>query len=377
MTWNDYEEGTEIETGISNCLTISPAINGTQLQWSITGNEKAVDHYVVFISLDGQNLMNLASVASGTHTFDLSSYNLAPGTTYKFLVEAIGVPSVQNVMSASVGYLPQAQPPNAVLTLTTNSGTAPLTLTASTANSTSPNGNGTIASSTINFGDGTPAVSGPSAQHTYKTPGTFTVTATVTDNIGATASTTQKVTVSPATPTAVLTVTPSSGKTTLTVSASLTGSSSPDGTISSSTINFGDGTPTVAGPTASHKYYVPGNFTVTGTVIDNFGATASTTKSVAVSQGCKISSTNRSVTICSPAASSTVTSPVQIVAYATDSKTITQMIIYVNGTKVFTQSGSAKLLDTAISMSSGTHTIQVKAWDSSGSFSQSITIKVK
>ena len=88
VTWNDYEEGTEIETGISNCLTISPAINGTQLQWSITGNEKAVDHYVVFISLNGQDLMNLASVASGTHTFDLSSYNLAPGTTYKFLVEA-------------------------------------------------------------------------------------------------------------------------------------------------------------------------------------------------------------------------------------------------------------------------------------------------
>ena len=342
ITWNDYEEGTEIETGISNCLTISPAINGTQLQWSITGNEKAVDHYVVFISLDGQNLMNLASVANGTHTFNLSPYNLAPGTTYKFLVEAIGVPSVQNVMSASVGYLPQAQPPNAVLTLTTNSGTAPLTLTASTANSTSPNGNGTIANSTINFGDGTPAVSGPSAQHTYKTPGTFTVTATVTDNIGATASTTQKVTVSPATPTAVLTVTPSSGKTTLTVSASLTGSSSPDGHISSSTINFGDGTPTVAGPTASHKYYVPGNFTVTGTVIDNFGATASTTKSVAVSQGCKISSTNRSVTICSPAASSTVTSPVQIVAYATDSRTITRMVVYVNSTMVYHSEGRGK-----------------------------------
>ena len=56
VTWNDYEEGTEIETGISNCITISPAINGTSLQWTITGNENAVDHYVVFISLDGQQL---------------------------------------------------------------------------------------------------------------------------------------------------------------------------------------------------------------------------------------------------------------------------------------------------------------------------------
>ena len=47
---------------------------------------------------------------------------------------------------------------------------------------------------------------------------------------------------------------------------------------SSGTINFGDGTPTVAGLTASHTYYVPGNFTVTGTVTDSLGATASATK---------------------------------------------------------------------------------------------------
>ena len=71
-----------------------------------------------------------------------------------------------------------------------------------------------------------------------------------------------------------------------------------------------------------------------------------------------------------------MTSPVQIVSYVTDSKTITQLIIYVNGTKVFTQTGSAKLLDTAISLGSGSHTIQVKAWDSSGNFSKSITVKV-
>jgi PKD repeat protein len=462
VTWNDYEEGTEIETGISNCIAISPAINGSQLQWTITGNEKAVDHYVVFISLDGQNLMNLANVASGTHTLNISPYNLVPGTTYQFFVEAIGAPSFQNQMSASVGYLPQAQPPNAVLTLSPTSGTAPLTVSASTASSTSPNGS--IVSSTINFGDGSPAVAGPKASHTYTSPGTFTVTATVTDNIGATASTTQKVTVSPATPTAVLSVnpasgaaplsvlaslasssspdgtissgtinfgdgtpavsgltashtysspgtytvtgivtdsngitatasqqvvvaravptavlsvTPSSGKTALQVTASLAQSSSPDATISSGTINFGDGTSTVTGLTATHTYYVPGNFTVTGTVTDSLGATASATKSVSVSQGCAISGTNRSVTICSPVANSTVNSPVQVVAYATDSKTITQMIIYVDGTKVYTQKTSAKLLDTAISLGSGTHTIQVKAWDSSTNFSKTITVKVK
>jgi PKD repeat protein len=462
VTWNDYEEGTEIETGISNCIAISPSINGTSLQWAVTGNENAVDHYAVFISLDGQKLMNLARVTAGTHTLNLSTYNLVPNTTYQLFVEAIGVPSVLNQMSAPVAYMPQAQPPNAVLTLSATSGTAPLSISASTAQSSSPNG--TITSSTINFGDGSAVVAGPTASHTYTSPGTFTVTATVTDSVSATASTTQKVTVSPATPTAALSVTPSSGaaplnvlaslasssspdgtissgtinfgdgsptvtaltashtysslgtftvtgtvtdsngmtaaatqqvivsravptavlavtplsgKTALKIAASLAQSSSPDGTISSGTINFGDGSPTVTGLTASHTYYVPGTFTVTGTVTDSLGATASATKSVTATQGCAISSTNRSITICTPAANASVTSPVQIVAYATDSKAITQMIIYVGGKAVYTQKTSAKLVNTALSLSSGTHTIQVKAWDSSTSFSKSITVKVK
>jgi PKD repeat protein len=190
------------------------------------------------------------------------------------------------------------------------------------------------------------------------------------------ATATQQVIVSRATPTAVLAVTPLSGKSALTVTASLAQSSSPDGTISSGAINFGDGSPTVTGLTASHTYYLPGSFTVTGTVTDSLGATASATKSATVTQGCAISTTNRSVTICTPAANSSVTSPVQIVAYATDSKAIIQMVIYASGVNVYTQKSSAKLIDTAISLTSGTHTIQVKAWDSSGTFSKSITIKV-
>jgi hypothetical protein len=115
---------------------------------------------------------------------------------------------------------------------------------------------------------------------------------------------------------------------------------------------------------------------VTGTVTDILGATAFATKSVTATQGCAISSTNRSITICTPAANSTVTSPVQIVAYATDSKAITQMIIYVDGKQVYAQRTAAKLVNTAVNISAGTHTITVKAWDSSTSFSKSITVKV-
>ena len=59
VTWNDYEEGTEIESGIDNCVAVSAAMTGNSLQWKVTGNENTIDHYVVYISTDGQNLMSL------------------------------------------------------------------------------------------------------------------------------------------------------------------------------------------------------------------------------------------------------------------------------------------------------------------------------
>ena len=56
-TWNDYEEGTEVESGIDNCVTISAALSGGTLGWTISGQENTIDHYTIFASQDGQNLM--------------------------------------------------------------------------------------------------------------------------------------------------------------------------------------------------------------------------------------------------------------------------------------------------------------------------------
>ena len=55
VTWNDYEEATEIETGINNCLTVSASVSGNSLAWSIKGNENTVHHYVAYVSIDGKN----------------------------------------------------------------------------------------------------------------------------------------------------------------------------------------------------------------------------------------------------------------------------------------------------------------------------------
>src|SRR5262249_18158356 len=93
-----YEEGTELESGIDNCLSLSASVAGTYLNWSVSGNENTVDHYAVYFSSDGQNLLELNTLAAGTHAMDLSPYHVASGSLY---VQAIGKPSIKNQMSAA------------------------------------------------------------------------------------------------------------------------------------------------------------------------------------------------------------------------------------------------------------------------------------
>ena len=103
VTWNDYEEGSEIESGIDNCVTVSAALSGQTLNWSITGQESTLDHYVIYVSQDGQNLMPLAEAPAGDHTMDLSGYAFASGT-YKIYVKAIAKPGLLNQTSGAVTF---------------------------------------------------------------------------------------------------------------------------------------------------------------------------------------------------------------------------------------------------------------------------------
>jgi hypothetical protein len=107
-TWNDYEEGTELETGVNNCGTINAYISGAALilspQFSSPdGSEKTVDHYTVFISKDGENLMPLADLKAGSRRFELGKLDLLPGMYY-FFVKMIGRPMIRNQMSPKVVY---------------------------------------------------------------------------------------------------------------------------------------------------------------------------------------------------------------------------------------------------------------------------------
>jgi PKD repeat protein len=195
VTWNDYEEGTEIESGIDNCVTVTGSAKGTVVSWSTTGQGNTLDHYTVFLSQDGHNLMWLADVPTSTNSLDLAQFNLNSGD-YIVFVKAVGKPSIANKMSAGVSVtIPLTNndlPPVASLSVTPLSGYPPLTVTASTGGSYDPDG--TIASSSIGFGDGT-STGGPNASHTYSVAGRYIVTATVTDNAGLSSSTSTTVAV--------------------------------------------------------------------------------------------------------------------------------------------------------------------------------------
>lgn len=210
VTWNDYEEGTEIETGIDNCVSVSGSVSGSTLYWSISGGqENTIDHYTVFITEDGENLMKVADVPSGTHQLDLSQYGFAP-TNYGLYVKAVGRPAILNKITAEIPYSITNLPPVAVLNVNPTSGVAPVLVTASTAGSSDPDG--TIVATSIDFGDGT-VVNSPSASHTYSTAGTYSVIATVTDNDGATSSANATVTVTNATVFSITPITPLDGST--------------------------------------------------------------------------------------------------------------------------------------------------------------------
>jgi hypothetical protein len=103
VTWNDYEEGTEIESGIDTCFSLQASLSGSRLQWTAHGDESTVDHYTVYSSRDGQNLTKLADLGVGIHALEMCSLAMAPGN-YQIYVQAIGKPSMANRMPGPVSY---------------------------------------------------------------------------------------------------------------------------------------------------------------------------------------------------------------------------------------------------------------------------------
>jgi hypothetical protein len=194
VTWNDYEEGSEFETGIDNCVNIKVGAHGSQVRWNLEGDESTVDHYTVFVSQDGENLMQLANVAIGQHSLDLGRFGLDPAD-YTVFVKAVGKPSLTNKMSRgtrmTIAPGQSNNGPEFALTVTPDTALASSQITASIAalnNSFAP-------SSVIDFSDGTIVNGQLASTHVYRLAGSYTIIATVTGNNGASTTRTASITI--------------------------------------------------------------------------------------------------------------------------------------------------------------------------------------
>ncbi|HXI33126.1 MAG TPA: PKD domain-containing protein [Gemmatimonadales bacterium] len=210
---------------------------------------------------DGQT----STTASPSHTY-------GAGGTYTVTLTVTDNQGATNSVSHSVTVTAPNQPPVASFTKS-------CTNLACSFTSTSSDPDGSITAYSWTFGDGgTSTVQNPS--HTYGAAGTYTVTLRVTDNQGATNTTSQSVTVTAPNQPPVAAFSSSCSGDTCTFTNT---SSDPDGSIASSSWTFGDGqTSNAASP--SHTYTTSGTYTVQLTVTDNQGATNSVSHSVTVNQ---------------------------------------------------------------------------------------------
>ncbi|MCX6566534.1 MAG: PKD domain-containing protein [Candidatus Aminicenantes bacterium] len=153
-------------------------------------------------------------------------------------------------------------------------GSAPLTVNFDASASYDPDG--TIARYSWIFGDGNTAL-GKAVTHEFATPGTYTITLTVTDNFGKTNSKSKSINVINLAPVPGFTITSPFNIVPVTVSFDAGSAYDPDGSIVQYDWVFGDGV-TSQSKSFSRAYTLPGTFSIKLTVTDNFSKKASLTK---------------------------------------------------------------------------------------------------
>ncbi|HZM80463.1 MAG TPA: PKD domain-containing protein [Candidatus Limnocylindrales bacterium] len=273
---SDINDARASFSNFGTCLDIwGPGVNITSA-WmtsdtatnTISGTSMATPHVVGGAAL-------VLSANPGFTAQQVRDRLVADATPNKVTNPGTGSPNVLLFVNTAPG---GNQPPTA--SFTHNCGTSSLTCTFD--GSGSSDSDGTVVSYAWNFGDGTTAT-GATVTKTFAAAGTYTVSLTVTDDGGATGSTSRSVQVGqpPANqpPTAAFTNTCQRILFFRICNFNGTSSTDPDGTIVSYAWNFGDGT-TGSGATVSKIYTSGGTRTITLTVTDNGGATDSETRTI-------------------------------------------------------------------------------------------------
>ncbi|MCF7890297.1 PKD domain-containing protein [Candidatus Bipolaricaulota bacterium] len=198
----------------------------------------------------------------------------------KYLVLAI----LFSVLMISLNGCNSNKEPTASFSANPTTGGAPLQVTFDASNSEDQDG--IVDSFDWDFGDGT-STGGRVVEHSFSSPGEYTVELTVTDNDGATASTTQTVTVEESGPSAALEAEPREGEAPLKVSFDLSGSEDPDGVIEEYNLEFGDDQSTSGSDildVIEHEYKTSGEYTATLQITDDNGLSGSTSTTVTVNK---------------------------------------------------------------------------------------------
>ncbi|MBB3697834.1 PKD domain-containing protein [Flammeovirga yaeyamensis] len=174
------------------------------------------------------------------------------------------------------------QSPSATITATPTSGNTPLDVSLDGSLSSDPDGS--IVSYEWNFGDST--ATGVTSSVRYTEKGTYTIQLKVTDDKGATDSTSVTIVVNDPNnpnipPIAIITATPISGTEPLTVNFNASSSSDTDGSIASYDWDFGDGT-SGNDVEVNHTFNTTGTYQVVLLVTDNEGAASQDTVTITV-----------------------------------------------------------------------------------------------
>lgn len=100
-TWNDYEEGTEIETGIDNCVEIKASIrDGKTLVWNISGHETTIDHIAV-LEQQSSEWSEVGKFRPTQHSIALRDLHVSADAA-NLCVMAVGKPSMLNHSSGPI-----------------------------------------------------------------------------------------------------------------------------------------------------------------------------------------------------------------------------------------------------------------------------------
>jgi hypothetical protein len=255
-----------------------------------TGSATTDPFQSVVVDFGNGVTQNLGPLTTGTTP--LTQTYSADGT---YIVRATGTGFNGDTTQATAFVTVTARPPIPITIAATPANPVAGGIVTVTVTVTAPTGGAVIQSVSLDFGDGTSGSMGAftganSVPHAYNIPGTYTIRATATDNLGSSNSVVTQVVVSPRVPPAVtITATGQPSTPAATNSFSMNGpvtftaTANPNTSILRYEWNFGDGTSTVTttGNITSHKYSQPsattssGSYRVTVTVFTTDGNTGS------------------------------------------------------------------------------------------------------